>query len=85
MKKIFFLGALLISAMSFAQVNWYDQIELLNTAPNYNNNPVGLTAYEEVYANEVGDIFLVGKSASAGLDPHSVVLGNTIETKTVDY
>lgn len=80
MKKIFFFGALLISAMSFAQVNWYDQIELQNTAPNYSNNPVGLTAYEEVYANEAGDIFLVGKSGSAGLDPHSVVLGNTIET-----
>jgi len=80
MRKIFFFGALLISAMSFAQVNWYDQIELQNTAPVYLNNQVGSTAYEEVYANEAGDIFLVGKSASAGLDPHSVVLGNTIET-----
>lgn len=83
MKKIFFFAALALSATMMAQesiINWYDQIELQNTAPDFNNSPVGSSVYEEVFTNDNGDIFLVGKSGSAGLDPHSVVLGETIAT-----
>lgn len=74
MKKIFFLGALITSAMSYAQVNWYDVVEPINSIAQ------GTTNYESVQVNAAGDILLYGNIGSVGMDPHAVIMGDTVAT-----
>ena len=77
MRKIFFLSALVISAMSMAQssmVNWYDLVTPLNSIAQ------GSTAYEDVQVGSDGSVFLCGNIGSVGMDPHAVVMGDTIST-----
>lgn len=74
MRKSFLFSALLISAMSFAQVNWYDVVEPINSIAQ------GTTAYENVQVNAAGNILLTGQIGSVGMDPHAVIFGDTVAT-----
>ncbi|MCR5050010.1 MAG: hypothetical protein K6A36_02885 [Paludibacteraceae bacterium] len=76
MKKIFFVAALAFSATLMAQesINWYDVVEPLNSIE------VGTTCYENVQVNEAGDIFLHGTIGSVGMDPHAIVMDDTVAT-----
>ena len=74
MKKFFFLAALGISAMSYAQVKWYDMVEPLNSIAQ------GTTNYENVQVNAAGDLLLYGNIGSVGMDPHAVIMGDTVAT-----
>ena len=76
MRKIFLFSALIVSAIGYAQssVKWYDLVEPVNSIAQ------GTTAYENVQTNGAGDIFLYGNIGSVGMDPHAVVMGDTVAT-----
>lgn len=83
MKKIFFLAALAISAMSYAQtsdVNWHDVITADNNGIKNGTSFVGYTNYENVQVNEAGDLFVTAAVNSVSRDPHATLFSTTIET-----
>ena len=83
MKKIFFLAALAISAMSYAQtsdVNWYDVVTADNNDVKNGANFVGGANYENVQVNEAGDLFVTAVINSVSRDPHATLFATTVET-----
>lgn len=81
MKKIFFLAALVISAMSYAQssVNWYDVATVDNNGIKNGTNLIGAANYETVQLNSDGDIFVTAAISSVGRDPHALIFNQTVE------
>jgi hypothetical protein len=81
MKKIFFLAALVISAMSYAQssVNWYDVVTVDNNGIKSGANLIGAANYETVQLNSDGDIFVTAAISSVGRDPHALIFNQTVE------
>ncbi|MBO7408460.1 MAG: hypothetical protein J6T85_01050 [Paludibacteraceae bacterium] len=81
MKKIFFLAALVISAMSYAQssVNWYDVATVDNNGIKNGANLIGAANYETVQLNSDGDIFVTAAISSVGRDPHALIFNQTLE------
>ena len=79
MRKTILFCALMISAMSIAQVNWYDVVTADNAGIQYSGNPIGGALYEEVQANADGDLFVTAKISSTGRDPHAVIFEQNVE------
>ena len=82
MRKIFFLSALVISAMSMAQssaVNWHDVSAVDNQGIKNGLNFVGYSSYEAVQVNEAGDLFVSANINSVGRDPHATIFEASVE------